>query len=378
MSIATTDSNNCIGSNSLHNFTQRSVVPGGIWNNGVGRLVLLCMLVLCGAGARGQAVPEVWLRAGGLRARIALPDAQRGFYRTTRFDWSGIVTSLQYRHHEFITPWYQEVDPALTDFQFRDGKVIVGPCCAMVGMPEEFLSLPDKSTFGWSEAPVGGTFVKIGVGVLRKPDAQPYDHFRAYPLVDGGRWTVRRTGSRISFTQTVNDPGSGYGYVYTKTIRLASERAEMTIAHTLRNTGRKPIVGEVYDHNFTLWDGARPDPGYQVLFPFRASTPAAAEAQPLQLDGSRARFHRALGEQDRVRIVPQGFGPTPADYDFRIENSKLRLGLRIRADQPLAHFTLWAIQPVFAVEPFISLDIAPGQEKQWTLRYDAYTPAQKQ
>ena len=46
---------------------------------------------------------------------------------------------------------------------------------------------------------------------------------RAHPLIeqwDGSKWTVKRAGDSVEFSQTVNDPSSGYGYQYTKVVRL--------------------------------------------------------------------------------------------------------------------------------------------------------------
>jgi len=40
--------------------------------------------------------PEAQISDGPLRARLSLPDASAGFYRGTRFDWSGIIRSLEY------------------------------------------------------------------------------------------------------------------------------------------------------------------------------------------------------------------------------------------------------------------------------------------
>src|ERR1700733_8837924 len=80
---------------------------------------------------------------------------------------------------------------------------------------------------GYNEAKAGGTFVKIGVGALRKPADSEYDQFRLYELVDGGTWRVQKTTGSIEFTQTLTDPQSGYGYVYRKTISVSKN--EMTL-----------------------------------------------------------------------------------------------------------------------------------------------------
>jgi len=48
-----------------------------------------------------MATPTAEISNGQLRAKLYLPDAQRGFYRSTRFDWSGVITSLECKRHQF-------------------------------------------------------------------------------------------------------------------------------------------------------------------------------------------------------------------------------------------------------------------------------------
>lgn len=318
-------------------------------------------------------IPTATISNGQLTAALSLPNPQKGFYRGTRFDWSGVVSSLSYKGHNYVSPWYQASDPAVLDFEYRGDQIVTGPCSTMVGFPEEFLTIPNKTAFGWEDAKVGGTFVKIGVGVLRKPDDKPYDHARMYPIVDGGKWTVKRKADSVEFTQTVTDAASGYGYVYTKRVSLTPGKAQMTIAHTLRNTGSKPIQGEVYDHNFTRWDDEAPNPDYTMSFVFDAKVDQPLGNMPVVVTSRAATFPRALVDRDSVRVAPAGYSTEARDYDFRFENKKLGIGLRASADRPLAHFTIWGIRTVFAIEPFIGLNIPPGSEFSWKLSYDAYT-----
>lgn len=284
-----------------------------------------------------------------------------------------MVSSLKFKGHDYIGVWYQASDPAVLDFEYRGDQIVTGPCTTMIGVPEEFLSLPGRTAFGWEEAQVGGTFVKIGVGVLRKPDDKPYDHFRSYTIVDGGKWEVKSSANSIEFTQTVNDPGSGYGYVYTKRVSLTPGKAQMTIAHTLRNTGSKAILGMVYNHNFMRWDNETPNPDYTISFVFDPKVSEPLGSTPVAIDGRTATFTRALIARDSVRVVPLGYGTEARDYDFRIENSKLSIGLRVTADSPLDRFVIWGIRSAFAIEPFIDLNVQPGSESSWKLSYDAYT-----
>lgn len=325
----------------------------------------------CLLAAAAQA-PSATIRNDRLTATIALPDAQDGYYRGTRFDWSGVLTSLQYKGHEYITPWSDINDPAVGDYEYRGDKIATGTSTTIMGFPEEFASLPERSAFGWETAKPGGTFVKIGVGILRKPDDKPYDHFRQYEMVQGNQWEVERNAASVTFKQTINDPDSGYGYVYTKKVALVAGKSELILQHTLRNTGSEPITGFVYEHNFMRWDNETPGPDYSMHFAFDPRPADPLGEAPLAYHGRTVNFTRTLTGKDAIRSLPVGFGGDSTDYDFRFEHSRLGIGLRVTADQPLYRAVIWGIRSVFAIEPFIRYDILPGQQFSWTYTYQAY------
>src|SRR6266849_5113859 len=118
--------------------------------------------------------PTAEITNGQIRAKVYLPDAKNGYYRATRFDWSGVVHSLQYNGHDYYAQWFQKTDPMVHDFVYKGSDIVAGPCTAITGPVDEFAPL------GWEEALSGGAFIKIGVGILRKPDEGKYDNFRLY------------------------------------------------------------------------------------------------------------------------------------------------------------------------------------------------------
>src|SRR5207245_8561479 len=75
-----------------------------------------------------------------------------------------------------------------------------------------------------------------------------------YKIVDNGRRKVRSGKDWIEFTHDLSD-GAGYGYSYSKKISLARGKPEMVLAHTLKNTGTKPIETTVFNHGFFQIDG---------------------------------------------------------------------------------------------------------------------------
>ena len=57
--------------------------------------IALGLLLTAGTSVSVGAVPEAEITNGTLRVRVYLPDATTGFYRGTRFDWSGVIGDLE-------------------------------------------------------------------------------------------------------------------------------------------------------------------------------------------------------------------------------------------------------------------------------------------
>jgi len=314
--------------------------------------------------------PRATIDNGKIKATLYLPDAKHGFYVGTRFDWSGMVSSLEYAGHNYYGPWFTKVDPDVTDFVYKGSDIVTGTCSSIMGVPEEFTTQPDSLPLGWKEAKVGGTFVKIGIGALRKPDDKPYSNYRLYEIANGGKWTVRTTATSVEFTQELNDPGSGYAYLYTKRVSLVPGKPEMLLEHTLRNTGKRTIATSVYDHNFTSIDKLAPGPGLSILFGFHAQPVAPFGAMPMKMAGDRLEFPRTLTGQDKVASLFTGFGSSAKDYDIRIEDRRAGTGVHIAGNRPLAKVNVWGIRTVISPEPFIEMTVAPGSEFTWKITYD--------
>jgi cbb3-type cytochrome c oxidase subunit III len=328
--------------------------------------------ILCVTGCLTAAeFPQAEISNGEIRLKIYLPDAKAGFYRASRFDWSGMIYSLVYKGHEYYGPWFQRVDPGVRDFTYDGADIVASPCTAAVGPAEEFVT-DANLPLGYEEAKPDGTFLKIGVGTLRKPDGSAYNRFHLYEIVDPGKWSVHTTGDSIEFTQEVSDLSSGYGYVYRKVIKLAEGSAAMQIEHSLRNTGRKPIVTNVYDHNFLHIDGEAPGPDYTITTPFPIKSSRPPNLDLAEIRGNQIVYLKTLTNQDRVTTAMQGFGDRASDYDVRIDNKKAGVGLRIVGDRPLQSEALWSIRAVLAVEPFIHIEAAPGKEFAWSMTYSYY------
>jgi hypothetical protein len=307
--------------------------------------------------------PQKVLDNGSLHAEIYLPNAANGFYRGTRFDWSGVVGKLTYGGHNYYGPWFDDTDPKVGDWVYRDAKIVAGPCSAMTGPAEEF------TVMGFDEAPAGGTFVKIGVGVLRKPDDAKYDHYRVYEIVQGAEWKIKTTGTSIEFEQQVLDKTSGLGYDYRKTIRLMPGAPQMAIEHSLQNTGTKDIQTRVYDHNFLVLDHQTTGPDFTIQVPFEIKPARPVDATVGNTVGGKISYIRPLEGGERFSVSMAGFSPNVSDYDFTIANSKVNAQVRVVGDQPLTSDSLFSTRSVVAVEPYINISVATGQQMQWKYVY---------
>ena len=312
-------------------------------------LLLLTSLAL---GQAAVTFPQAEIASAEIQATAYLPDAKAGYYRGTRFDWSGAVARLAWNKHEYFGEWFERHDPLL-----HDG--ITGPV-------EEFQT--GDSALGYNEAIPGETFVRIGVGAVRKPDESPYRRFSTYEIVDPGTWKVTRGADRVTYIHELRD-ANGYGYLYTKVLRLSNDT--LVLEHQLKNTGRKPIATTVYNHNFFTIDKQPTGPDFVVRFAFepRALRPLGELGA---LAGKELTFVRALAKGETVFTEFEGFGTTAADYDIRVENRKTRAGVRVTADRPIAKFVFWSAPITVCPEPYIDASVEPGHESSWRITYQFY------
>jgi hypothetical protein len=299
--------------------------------------------------------PQTEISNGKIAAKFLLPDAERGYYRGTRFDWSGAISSLKTAHHEYFGQWFPKYDPKIHD--------------AIMGPVEEFVK--GDTAIGYGED-AGGTFLRIGVGIVRKPAGEAkYERFKTYEIVDPGKRSLRQGKDWIEFTHDVAGAG-GYGYHYTKTVRLKKNQNVMVIEHALKNTGTKPIVTSQYDHNFFVIDGQPSGPGNRVQFTFPLKPDNFNSGGAVQVQGKEISYLKELQTGQSAFGEFTGFGPAVSDYDIRLEHGKAGAGVHITGSLPLSKLVFWSIRTTFCPEAYVDLNIAPGAEMKWTYTYEFY------
>jgi hypothetical protein len=305
--------------------------------------------------AKAADYPEAQISNGILQVKLLMPNARTGYYRGTRFDWSGAISSLQFKGHEYFGKWFDRYDPKIHD--------------AIMGPVEEFLT--NGMGLGYEEAKVGESFVKIGVGAVLKPEERAFRQFNTYDITDNGSWTIHTGTDSVEFTQELSDT-LGYAYQYKKTIRLVPGKPEMVLEHSLKNTGKKTIATSVYEHNFYMLDHQPAGPDYSVRFPFevhpQADLHGAAEAR-----GKEFTYLKELPDRESVYTAMDGFGSAVRDYDIRVENRKAAIGVRQTSDRPIAKLVFWSIRTTVCPEAYIDLKVEPGQEEKWKIHYEFYT-----
>ncbi|HEY7305654.1 MAG TPA: hypothetical protein VH601_16130 [Bryobacteraceae bacterium] len=315
-------------------------------------------------------IPQTEISNGVIKAKIYLPDAVKGYYRGTRFDWSGAVGSLEYQRHEYYGSWFTKFEADVHDFVFRGADIVAGACSAFHGPVEEY-SVDEP--LGYSEAKPGQTFVKIGVGVLRKPDDKKYDNYRLYEILDSGNWTVHPKSDSVEFIQRIHDPSGGYSYTYTKIVRLVPGKPEMVIEHKLKNTGKRAIRTTVFDHNFLVLDKQTVGPDFVISVPFDIKTSEPPDPKLAEVKGKQILYRKVLQGEETVALPIQGFGKSAADYSITVENRRVGAGMKVTGDRPLADMALWSIRSVLSMEPFVGISIEPGRDFEWAYTYSYYS-----
>lgn len=280
--------------------------------------------------------------------KLYLPDAEHGYYRATRFDWSGIIYSLESGGHQYVGEWKESHDPLVHED-------LTGPAD----------SYGDAGP-GYDEAPVGGEFIRIGVGALEKSDEE-YVWNKTYKILDHGKWEVDQGKDWIEFRHSLQRE-SGYAYEYVKRIELMKDAPGFSIKYSLVNKGDMPIHTNQFNHNFFVMDGEPTGPDFSVEFPFELSS-EEYNAELVELQQNKLLIKKELSKGESIFLHLGGFGDSAEDNRVKILNRKTGAGVDVSVDRPLQKVIFWAISTTLCPEPYIQLDVLPGEKETWTSEY---------
>jgi len=329
-------------------------------------MCLLFALVPAGWADEKPAAPARYptcsLTNGVVKLTVYLPDGKKGYYRGSRFDWSGVVARAVYKGHTFFGPWHDKHDPTGHD--------------AIEGTAEEFSMF---RPLGFDEVQAGGVFYKIGIGGLTKTETfekdkatgksvpQEYGFWRGHKIAELGAWKVTQGKGWVQFVQDFT-PRRGWGWHYAKRITLVAGSPAFTISRRLENTGTKAIDTTHYCHNFTLIDDRPIGPEYQVLLPFSARA-VELKGTLAKVKGREIVFLGPLTGGKSVWMELGGMKGTALDNAAAVANRKTGASLAITGDRPLVAYRFWATERAACPEPFVAVKLAPRASMSWSNTY---------
>jgi len=291
-----------------------------------------------------------------IKASVFLPDAEKGFYRSTRFEWSGMIYELTYKGHSYFLskrqkyslPLRQKHNPLKTDHA---------------------ASLADQFQNGPERVEEAETYMVIGVGNL---------NIGTNEIVDPGVWETTKGNNWIEFVHELQD-SSGYGYRYTKHMELIEDKPELSIYYTLKNSGSRKITAEQYNHNFFTIDDDYIGRSYELelFFEPRFTTFHPEEFKKKKnfipfadINDKKIVFLQPfISVEEGIFSVMGGYDSSISHNHAVIRNKRTRAGVDISGDFPLSGFHFWADKSTICPEFFIGVSIEPGKTQNWTRTY---------
>ena len=317
-----------------------------------GRVALFLVATWLGAhtwgadsGALQNATPERTVTVGDTTVTVALPDAQLGYYRSTRFVWGGMVTQVHWRGHTYFTELKRPHDPL-----HHDGAS---------GGAEEFGI--DNGGLGYDQAKPGERFAKIGVGALQRIDDQKYQFNGPYSLVEVAPWVVTNAPQATTFVQDYRLNGD-WAWHYTITVRVLDNG--FALERHLENRGLKSIVTDHYNHHMFAVDDQPIDASWTLRLPrdIVANYPSPAYHLTDGILTLTAPLSNTLWTDfkwDEKRTTT----------DLTLTCGTARTAISISTDKAQSKFVLYAEKTAFCPEPFVAINLEPGAGMRWTTTY---------
>lgn len=294
---------------------------------------------------RNTSQAPIILRSARLAVEVAAPGS---VYAGTRFDWTGFVTQVTLDgQHTFCMP----------------ESLVPGQGSGGIGLCGEFGI--DKA-IGYDAASPGEAFPKLGIGLLKRPDAEPYNFFRPYEIIQ--TFPIRVEAAEVE-AQFVTDPldCGGYAARLTKKLRVNDNWLEM--AYRLDNVGSKVIDTNEYCHNFMGIDQQPIGPDYRLRFPYQVELelPPYMPPQPiLNVSGNDLALNDA--PQRPFYCRPLGFFQA-GEPQWELLHLPSGVGLRECDDFAPARVAVWGTAHVISAEVFVNIHLQPGETLTWMRRY---------
>jgi hypothetical protein len=319
-------------------------------------MVMMAFNVYAEDNSIRDAHPHAVISNGIVTSTVFLPDAEKGYSRSVRYDWSGHTWDLTWNGHSYFLQ-RNEKNPlplnSVHDPLFPHNGA---------GLASEF--------FANGKDDGCETYLKVGIGHLDSGDSEK--------IVDSGVWAVSRGENWIEFTHTVN-VSCGYGYIYVKRMELTANKPEMIISHSLRNTGSKAIETQQYIHNFFCIDNEYSGRNYQLDMPF---SPTFDRVHPEKLvenmnfepyavfrDDNTLQFMKDIEQGNSLFAVFTGFDGSPSQNHAIIRNKRTGACVDISGDYALWGYRFWTEANSFCPELFNDVAVESGETQSWRQVY---------
>lgn len=280
--------------------------------------------------------------------RLTVEIAEPGTaYAGPRYDWCGFITGVTLdESHTFCAPESLEA----------------GVGSGGVGLCNEF-GIFDP--IGYYDALPGEQFPKLGVGLLTKIDNERYNFGADYPF------TPFPVQTRVSpdSVEFITHPLPCRGYAARLIKRISLDGNYLSIAYELSNTGEKPLHTNEYNHNFVTLNGHVPGPDYSLRL--AEGIHLRDVPLPLQLAEDEVQWTHEVASPLLVLSTLDGrMDSTGVLWELRHRPSGA--GMSERLDSPIVRMALWCAPHLVSPEIFVDINIAPGETRRWTRRYEFF------
>lgn len=276
-----------------------------------------------------------------LQAELCVPDFEKGYYRGTRFDHSGIFRKISGGGHVYADQWFDKEDP------YRHDNVC--------GPSEEFVIAAGSDSAGKDN------LLKIGVGLISKTAGESYDRFRLYEVLDAGKRGLRHGSDFAEFSHLMKGR-----YLYVKRIEIAGNGV-MTIRHILCNLSDKILDTYSYNHNFFTLDGMEVGPDTRIDFNYCPTGTWREVMEEVSIEDRSIVYAKPMTRGGRTAFI--GDLSSSDDFSFTIRNLKSGAGVEVRPSTHVEYSVFWCNHSVSCIEPYIHINIRPKEEFCWDIRY---------
>ncbi|MFZ4484555.1 MAG: hypothetical protein ACOYOL_11315 [Chthoniobacterales bacterium] len=313
----------------------------------------LCICTTAGAGESVRYEGSKVLRSENVRVEIVDPAVENRCSPVPRFTPVAAVLRATVDGLEYL------FDP-LAQGLFVPGKLTDSD---VAGLWSEFdLDTPGGPP-GFSQAKPGEGFLKVGVGVLKRPDSEGYYFARNYEILSPAKTTVAWEKDGAVFRQT-SEGTSGYAYDLDAAVKL--EGKTITVSWELENTGERPLTTVQYSHNCFAFDGRTVGPGYTLSFPYDFT---AKGLNPEQEQAGRSIVFKTRIPTYVNAVVdypPDYKGPNAAELRHEETGQFVKVTTSIPGQKTAIHARHYYLNP----EQFVEISLKPGEKKRWVRTYE--------